>query len=278
MTASPLTTQCPSCQHVLDVTLNQLAQARGRVACGHCHASFDALARLALHARGPAGFRTAYPRSNELPILLPQTAAPAAPAPCPTEAAPPPASPVVTPGLRRPAASEEAPPAKPFVPDFIRRGTRGPVWRRGLLAVLLLLLLAAGGWGLYRPLARLPLTGQGLAWLCSISGCQLPMMRDGRRLQLLARDVRTSAQAPHVLAVNLRLRNGAWFRQPYPTIIVHLQDRAGQPLASQSFTPMQYLGTPAAIRQGLAPSAELTVSLQMKDPGTAASGFVLNFQ
>ena len=292
MTSSPLSTQCPHCQQVLDVTLYQLAQARGRVVCGHCRASFDALARLALHATGLPGPRQAYPVSNELPLLSGQTpsarstsevtGAPSA-EPCSSVATGhgTAAEPLATSALllRQPAASE-APPAKTFVPDFVRHSgsaTRRR-WRHLGAAAALLLILAGGSWWLRGPLSRLPLTGPGMAWLCSISGCQLPASRDTRRLQLLARDVRADARHPGQLAINLSLRNNAWFSQPYPIVSVQLQGRDGRPLAAQDFTPEAYLGHAMPPGSGLKAGAELTISLQMDDPGSPASSFTLHFR
>ncbi|AFC87270.1 zinc-ribbon and DUF3426 domain-containing protein [Frateuria aurantia] len=292
MTSNPLSTQCPQCQQVLDVTLHQLAQARGRAVCGHCHASFDALARLALNAAGLPGPRKPYPVSNELPLLNSQ------PAPIRTEPAIP-ARPDVAPRagetiqdpvtagpvaasallLRQPAVSEEAP-ARTFVPDFVRQSGSAARrrWRHLAIGAAALLLLAFGAWGLRRPLTRLPLTGPGMAWLCSVSGCRLPILRDSRRLQLLARDVRANPQHPGQLAINLSLRNNAWFTQPYPIVNVQLQGRDGHPLASRDFRPETYLGHVPRPDQGLQPAAELTISLQMDDPGTAASSFGLHFR
>ncbi|MHC1478872.1 zinc-ribbon and DUF3426 domain-containing protein [Frateuria aurantia] len=280
MPASPLSTQCPNCQQVLAVTLYQLAQARGRAVCGHCQASFDALARLALNASGPASLRAAFPRSNELPLLTPAPTPAATREPLSTVQAQDPVEPTAAtaPVLRHPAASVEAPP-RPFVPAFARHPGRGRGRRRGLaVGAAAILLVIAAGWALHRPLARIPLTGPGMAWLCSVTGCQLPVMHDVRRLQLLARDVRANPLHPGQLAINLSVRNAAWFSQPYPTITVHLQGRQGQPLATQSFLPSQYLGNPQASQGGIKPGAELTVSLQMNDPGTLANSFTLNFQ
>ncbi len=284
MSTSPLTTQCPNCRQLLEIRPSQLAQARGRAVCGHCHASFDALARLALQAAGEEGLRAAYPLSNELPLLMP-------PAPLSSPIRPlPPAGPAigsaavpaaseiaaVTPRLRQPAAGNEPQP-RPFVPDFIRR--RRPDLRRGLsLALLAMLILLGLGWLARKPLARIPVAGPGIAWFCSISGCRLPIMPDRHRLQLLARDVRASAQHPGQLAINLRLRNSAWFTQPYPVVIVGLQGRDGQTLATQRFPAETYLGHPPLAGSGLGPGGELTISLQMDDPGTTASSFTLNFQ
>jgi predicted Zn finger-like uncharacterized protein len=62
-------TQCPDCLSVFSLDAAKLAQARGRVACGQCQASFDALARLAERLPVAIGKWPAYAPSNELPIL-----------------------------------------------------------------------------------------------------------------------------------------------------------------------------------------------------------------
>jgi predicted Zn finger-like uncharacterized protein len=62
-------TQCPDCLSVFSLDAAELAQARGRVACGRCQASFDALARLAERPPAALGKWPSHAPSNELPIL-----------------------------------------------------------------------------------------------------------------------------------------------------------------------------------------------------------------
>jgi predicted Zn finger-like uncharacterized protein len=62
-------TQCPDCLSVFSLDAAELAQARGRVACGQCQASFDALARLTERLPATVGKWSGQAPSNELPIL-----------------------------------------------------------------------------------------------------------------------------------------------------------------------------------------------------------------
>lgn len=306
-------TQCPDCLSVFSLDAAELAQARGRVACGRCRASFDALARLAERRPAAVGKWPSHAPSNELPILtgivddarVPDAAeaaeppAPAAPIGTPyAHPAVEPVDPVDAAVIDRSApdqsaaapadqadAAAEAPDEATnfadltFTPRFAQ--PRRPRWQAlwiVLCVLLALLLLGRVGWAERDVLIANPTSGGWLRSFCRSVGCRLPLVQDLRQLRLLARDVQSHPSVRGALMISATLRNEAHFAQPYPTLNVTLSDVDGKKLATRRLDPPDYLGDAATLQRGIAPGSNVAVVLEVQDPGSRAVAFELAFQ
>jgi predicted Zn finger-like uncharacterized protein len=254
--------QCPDCLTVFSLDAAALAQARGAVVCGNCDTAFDALGTLADQLppepfrRLPEHARSAHPHRLELAIYRPREEAVAAPEPV--------AQPAFTPR---------------FVHDRRAPRPRERRWPWLVTCVLLALLLAAQlAWAKRQVLIADPTLGAWLRQACATLGCELPLVRDTRRLHLVARDVQAHPSVPGALMISATVRNDAPFGQPYPVVTLILSDADGRRVAMRRLHPSEYLDDAAAIRAGLAPGASAALLIEVTDPGARAVAFEFGFE
>jgi hypothetical protein len=123
-----------------------------------------------------------------------------------------------------------------------------------------------------------PRVGGWLRDACATLGCRLPLVRDVRRLQLVARDVRTRPGPDGALSISATVRNDAPFAQPWPVVTLTLSDVHGKPVAMRRLRPRDYLADPAALRAGLPAGGSAALLFEVRDPGTAATLFHFAFE
>jgi predicted Zn finger-like uncharacterized protein len=262
--------QCPDCLTVFSLNTDTLAQARGQVVCGHCHAEFDALASLS-DQLPPEPFHRLPPRIEVSPPQLDLA--------------------VYRPAAEVPAVSEPAPgpqgPVEDFsnlvvAPRFARqkqKKARGLRWPWVTACTLLLLALCAQvAWAKRDFLISDATVGPVLRGACSSLGCRLPLVQDTSKLSLLARDVQAHPSVPGALLITASLRNDADFAQPYPVVSVTLSDANGKRLAMRRVRPGEYLGDANVMQRGLAPSATAALMLEVEDPEGKAVAFEFGFE
>ena len=261
--------QCPDCLTVFSMDAETIAQARGRVVCGHCQAQFDALDNL----------------SGQLPPepfqRLPERTASGAP-------------PRLESAVYRPRpeaqafAAESATPASGedfgqlvFSPRFAREARSGGVrrWPWVLACLILLLLLCAQlAWAKRDELVADPSTGPLLRQLCAGLGCDLPLVQNTKYLHLLARDVQAHPSVPGALLISATVRNDASFDQPWPMVVVTLSDVDGKRLAMRRLRPAEYLGEGSMLARGLPAGGNAALVLEVEDPGNKAVAFEIGFE
>lgn len=258
--------QCPDCLTVFSMDAEILAQARGRVVCGHCQAQFDALDNLSgqlppepfqrLPERGASG---ALPRV-ESAVYRPRPEAQA---------------------FAAESAAGEDFSQLTFSPRFAREARGGGARRWPWLVaclILLLLLCAQLAWAKRDDLVADPTTGPWLRQLCAGLDCRLPLVQDTHRLRLLARDVQAHPSVPGALLISATVHNDAVFDQPWPMVVVTLSDVDGKRLAMRRLRPVEYLGDGAAVARGLAAGSNAALVLEVEDPGNKAVAFEIGFE
>jgi predicted Zn finger-like uncharacterized protein len=252
-------TQCPDCLTVFSLDASALAQARGQAACANCGTYSDALGTLA-DQLPPEPFRllpqhlqSAHPPRLELAVYRPRA-----------ESIPPAETPAFTPR---------------FVQDRRVARPRERRWPWVLVCFVLALLLGAQvAWAKRDMLIADPTVGAWLRQACASLGCELPLVRDVRRLHLVARDVQAHPSVPGALMISATIRNDAPFAQPYPVVSLILSDADGRRVAMRRLHPAEYLDDVAVIRAGLAPGASAALLFEVADPGTRAVAFEFGFE
>lgn len=159
-----------------------------------------------------------------------------------------------------------------------RRFSRANVtWALGcvLLALLLAVQLA---WADRSELFRNPATQAWMARVCRNVPCNLPLIRDTAKLELLSRDVRPDPNAPGALTITATIRNSAAFSQPWPVMVVELTDLDNAPVAMRRFRPVEYMTDPARRAAGITPGATAVVAFEVADPGKRAVAFQFGFE
>lgn len=255
--------QCPDCRTVFSLDASVLAHARGAVICGNCETLFDALETLA-DQLPPEPFRllSENARSEEAPKL---------------ELA------VYRPREDVPAVAEPPSTLPAFTPQFVR-DRRAPRQRPrrwpwvATCSLLALLLAAQLAWAKRDRLIADPTVGGWLRQVCAPPGCRLPLVRDVRRLHLVARDVQAHPSVAGALMISATVRNDAPFAQPYPVVSLSLSDAEGHRVAMRRLHPSEYLDDDEALRAGLAPGASAALLIEVADPGSRAVAFEFGFE
>lgn len=277
-------TQCPECLSVFSIGAQALVQAHGYVMCGHCGAGFDSLATLSEQLPPepfqelPVNDQALVPPHIELVVYRPQPPAP---------------EPAVVVEAAAPAATEDFTQLV-FAPRFAKssrkrklpraerkhrthRGSGQWPWVMvcGLLALALATQLA---WISRDNLIRDPRLGGWLRGICDSFGCRLPLVAAPKQLRLLASNVETHPNAAHALMISLSLRNEAAFAQPWPVVVVTLEDAQGHRLTMRRLMPTDYLDDHAVLQRGLAPGATTALLLEVQDPGDQAVAYEFSFE
>ncbi len=283
-------TQCPECLSVFSLGAQALVQAHGYVICGHCDAGFDSLATLSEQLppepfeQLPVNEQALVPPRIELVVYRPQ---PPAPEPAVVAEAAAPAAPAqedFSQLVFAPRFAKNTRQRKPPRRERKRRtrrdaGDRPRRWPWVLVCSLLALGLAAQlAWIGRDNLVRAPLPGNWLRSLCDNIGCRLPLVAAPKQLRLLASNVEAHPNAAHALMISLSLRNEAAFAQPWPVVVVTLEDAQGRRLTMRRLLPGDYLDDPAVLRRGLAPGATTALLLEVQDPGEQAVAYEFGFE
>ncbi len=171
----------------------------------------------------------------------------------------------------------EAEPAPVYVPPRRRVSRASVAWALG--CVLLALLLAAQlAWANRIELVRNPATQAWMARICDTVSCNLPLIKDTAKLELLSRDVRPNPVAAGALTITATVRNNAAFSQPWPVVVVELNDLDNRPVAMRRFRPSEYMTDRARRDAGIAAGATAAVAFEVADPGRRAVAFQFGFE
>jgi len=273
-------TRCPECHTDFVVGATQLTAARGLVRCSRCGATFNALDDLSDDLPPPLGDRGAEQGSEAggpsaspdddsadwwtIPPDLEQRPH-ARPSPRPQ------------PVIREPEEADE-PADSPFG-GAPRRWRRHPwLWGTLCLPALLALAAQAGFWN-KDSWAESPRLRPVLASICGNLPvrCDLPpfVMLDRLRLQHYA--FSADPDHPGALSFSGVLVNHAPLPQAFPLLQISMENRWGDAIAVGTFGPADYLGEPVDTEEGIRPGQRVPVRLELKDPGSQASGFQFEF-
>ncbi len=179
------------------------------------------------------------------------------------------------------AGADAVPALTPVQDSFVRHAT--PPRRRGLIwagaSLFLLLLLGVQFVYLYRgdiaasvPEMR-PLLNEG----CRVLNCTVALPQHPRQITIEASDMQAADTAnPGLVILTATLRNQAAITLGYPALDVVLTNTREHTVARRIFLPAEYLLNSKDVRAGLAPSAEVTIRLNIDSGDLGAAGFRLD--
>jgi hypothetical protein len=113
--------------------------------------------------------------------------------------------------------------------------------------------------------------------LCDRLNCVATEVHAPERLRILQREMRPAPNQPGSLNLSARFRNEAGAAQPLPDIQLSLLDNNGIVLIRRRLSPRDYLYPPPPADRLIAPGEVITINIDFKDPGYAATGFVIDF-
>lgn len=162
-------------------------------------------------------------------------------------------------------------------PEAVRRGWAGTLAWTAVNLFLIVLLVAQYVYFTRDDLARYPELRPSLEAMCGVMGCEIPLMRDVKRISLVNRELRSHPGAANALLVKATLINNAPFPQPYPVLQLSLSNVTGQVVAMRRFQPVEYLGKTINLKEGMVPQKPVDVVLELVDPGQNAISFEFEF-
>ena len=138
-----------------------------------------------------------------------------------------------------------------------------PTWRIGVL-VLLVGLLAQAAYAFRTTLvSNYPELRPAFGQLCDFAGCSIPWGRDEAAFEIVGSELIESPGKPGRILLTATLINRGKTKQDLPSLELRLTDNANQVVVSRPLHPNDYLGRMIAKDEGLAPNAELYVSLNL---------------
>lgn len=252
-------TRCPSCGTDYSVDANALVAADCFARCHRCGIVFDVL-----------GEHAVTPQVSAEPLRLDERAEAQSQAQPPTDG--------IEPRFEVPSDLEPLQPSPDAALDVTETLSDQRSPHRIVYGTLALLLSVALGVQLawqYRVtlLDRFP----QLQPLCDRLECVATQVHEPERLRILQREMRPAPNQPGTLSLSARFRNEAEAPQPLPDIQLSLLDNNGTVLIRRSLSPRDYLYPPPPTDRLIAPGEVVTINIDFKDPGYAATGFIIDF-
>ncbi len=153
--------------------------------------------------------------------------------------------------------------------------------KTSLLWTFGVLLLAATAVGQYLLLQRVQLSQNIelrpiLKQLCAIRGCEIPLISDISRFQIVEHKIGTHPKDNRGLIITGTLVNNATFAQRYPLVELQMTDINQKVVASRQFRAAEYL-PPGVPNRVIEANTEAPVLIEIVDPGEQAIGFEFKF-
>ncbi len=147
----------------------------------------------------------------------------------------------------------------------------------GLALCLAFLLTGLYGWRDRDSLHNQSYTRPVYEMYCRVTGCQVPSRVSLRDLRLVRRNLYSHPEIDDSLALDVTFRNEAEFDQRYPVLVLLFSNSSGRLMARHTFLPEEYLSAWQAT-DTIAAGSQRDISLDITDPGDAASSFEVEFQ
>ncbi|MGJ7903407.1 DUF3426 domain-containing protein [Lysobacter sp. 1R34A] len=155
----------------------------------------------------------------------------------------------------------------------VRRHWSGPAAAIALGLLLALQLLLAQRDELAADARWRPVVGA----LCGALPCAIPAWREPAALTMLNRNVLPVADRAGVLRVSASFRNDARWAQPWPTLVLSLEDVDGRRVGQRAFFPEDYR---KGYREGelIAPGQSAAVQFDVLEPAPRVVAFTFDFR
>ena len=249
-------TKCPNCSTLFRVTEAQLDMADGMVRCGFCKEIFNARAGNdqennenqlnAFNANQPEG-------TESFETLIASD------------------------------ANKEAEPGSYFsdAPDGIintRPYSTAATVAWSLAILILIAALAAEYIWFNQPQLLQDQRFQSMtAILCEVTDCTHLQKRDPAQIEMVSRNVYSHPNEKNALMVSTTLVNHASYAQPYPDVQIDFSNVRGELVASRRFKPDEYLQPGSTASQLFPTGNQITLGLEIRDPGREAITYEFSF-
>ena len=120
-----------------------------------------------------------------------------------------------------------------------------------------------------------PQTKPALVALCQVAGCEVGLPTKVGMVGIEASDLHPDSGHPGRLALAATLKNRAPFAQQFPHLELTLTDTADQAIARKVLAPADYLPPATPLAAGMAPNADIVLTVGVEPRDMAASGYRL---
>lgn len=237
-------TQCPECKTLVDVG-DEPPETGGRITCEQCGHEFAARFFLRGETTVEDTAGEVSPKARYRINVSPEEML-----------------------AQRPHGETVAEDAAPAPPGRMATGA----WALGI-ALLVVALLGQSVYFMRDDLARHARLRPWMETLCDYAGCEIPLMRDPSRIDIVGRDIRRHPDAGDALIVTVTLRNQANAPQAYPWLELSFYDMAKRVIARRRFRPAEYLPDNIGVARGMRPGIPVQSTLEIVDPGQSAVNF-----
>ncbi|QQP95577.1 DUF3426 domain-containing protein [Lysobacter enzymogenes] len=113
--------------------------------------------------------------------------------------------------------------------------------------------------------------------VCGVLGCSVPAWHEPATLTMLDRNVLPVAERAGVLRVSAGFRNDARWAQPWPVLVLSLEDVDGRRVGQRAFAPQEYR---RGYRPGelIAPGQSAAVQFEVVEPAPRVVAFTFDFR
>lgn len=150
------------------------------------------------------------------------------------------------------------------------------LWAFGALLAAILLVLQWSHTNITR-LADQPNLRPALGYLCSITGCQLPLATDVTQITTQSLNIRPHPNEPATLQLNAIIENQAAFAQPFPNLLLSFKNSQGHTLLTLNFKPQEYLAGELAGASSMPSATPVHIALKLVDLGQEATQYQMSF-
>ncbi len=259
-------TTCLFCSSLFRITQQQLDQAHGKVRCGVCGETFNALLTLESYHGEPTRHLDIAPSGATDEEAGPDIVLAAGAEPESADTA----------NQKTPADNPEpvSLQAAMYGDQAERQRNRQWLWGFGILALLVLLVVQSVYYLRYQLIAD-PDYQQQVLNLCRLLPCDEQRFRSPQQVRLTERNVFTHPTRDQALMISGRFVNQAPFAQAPPRLRISLSDLQGNLLANRLFAPEEYL-VDRSIRM-LEPGKPVLFRLEIFDPDEKALTYEFDF-
>lgn len=148
-------------------------------------------------------------------------------------------------------------------------------WITGILIAVLVLGLQATLAFRVELAVLSPEAKPALVALCDLAGCEVGLPAKVGLVGIEASDLHPETETKGRLTLTATLKNRAPFAQEFPHLELTLTDTADKPVARKVLAPADYLPPRTPIAGGMAPNADIAVSVRVDSGEMAASGYRL---
>ncbi len=268
-TANFWITRCPECKTAFRITRNHLQAAGGAVRCGSCMHVFQANQYI-VRGRLPADLRpsakatastkaTATPKRIRRPDIADDSL-----------------------DIDHPLSIEGRAEKKLTLKKRLLLLREKPFYKNeqvqlaAALALVIALVIQVIAYN-FTSIALNPGLRPVAAGMCTLFGCELPLIKDLSRIKVKHIVVRQDQAYQNGLVVDAILSNEADFTQPYPELLMIITGKDQSVLGTRRLLPEQYLSGEAAGDTDMPPFNPIHLSLKILSPGADIQNISFDF-